>query len=747
MFSFNKHIFFSALTVVVLAVLVCFRFFGDIILHPDEFLFGPSGDGLKNYFTVAYQVIHGEGTWFNGMLYPYGDHLIYADGQPLLVKILKWFIDPEVNNGTQVIAVMNLLKIGSLVVTAWCVHRLLVWNYVSPWFAVPFALCIAFLSPQMARFIGHHALAYTCFIPMIWLLVESIDRYRFPWLMAAVSSILVLLSGFLHPYYVFIFAIFLGSILGWDILIKKFRLAKVENWAPRVFALIVPLILFMAYQKWVNPYTDRPASPSGTFHYMTTFQSIFIPVAEPFRSLFNSYFFRIFIPGSWEGEAYIGMVASFTAFVSLFAMVKRAIKRKWKVLTHPVLPPSLKAAFIPGIITLLFSLGLFHQLGLQWLSEFITPLKQFRSLGRVAWIFYYVFSVWTVYHLYIMFRYFRSAGKGKYTFHACVMVGLCAFLWMLDAIVNIKFNKEKILNPIAHESFTDHYANQWRSAGVRLEDHQAILPLPLNLVGSEKIGLIDGKRSLVHSMRGSFSTGIPILGGAMSRTSFDVTEKSAQLVADPLIPKMILDDMNPEKKLLLLRSDEKLTDHEIHWIENASLLYENPEYQLYSITIDQIKSMFSQKNFVSDSIEKFNGNPYLHVRWGSVKEKDRLWGANAYSITAGEPILDTVFEQPDTLILSFWIKVAVEESNLPNRSFFVDGLRKTVRRTDRNPNLFDGWLLTSDTLVAVAQKNYQFALQSNSSTVSRVMLRKMSENVFHEETGKTYFNNIPLEQK
>ena len=252
---FNKQVFFSALVVIVLAVLVCFRFFGDVILHADEFLFGASGDGLKNYFAVAFQVIHGEGSWFTGMLYPYGDLLVFADGQPLLTEVLSWFIEPDVNNGTQIIAIMNLLMLGSLVATAWCIHRLLVWNYVNPWFAVPFSITIAFLSPQVARFIGHYALAYIFFVPMGWLLIAGFSRTKWPWIWALVVSTVVLLFGFLHPYYLFIFVIFLGATVGWEVLINKLQFKKVKYLLARGFTILAPLVLFMAYQKWVDPYT------------------------------------------------------------------------------------------------------------------------------------------------------------------------------------------------------------------------------------------------------------------------------------------------------------------------------------------------------------------------------------------------------------------------------------------------------------------------------------------------------------
>ncbi|MCB0755526.1 MAG: hypothetical protein KDB98_08040, partial [Flavobacteriales bacterium] len=185
---FNRQVFLSATVVVLMAIAICFRFFGEIILHPNEFLFGADGDGLKNYYSIAYQVIHGDGLWFNGMLYPYGDHIIFADGQPLLTKVLGWFVDGDASNGGSVIGIMNLLMIFSLVVCAWCVHRLLVWNLVGPWFSVPFALCIAFLSPQVLRFPGHYALGYTFFVPLGWLLIAAFTRYKLPWITALAAS-------------------------------------------------------------------------------------------------------------------------------------------------------------------------------------------------------------------------------------------------------------------------------------------------------------------------------------------------------------------------------------------------------------------------------------------------------------------------------------------------------------------------------------------------------------------------------
>lgn len=742
MFKINRQVFFSALAVIVLAIGVCFRFFGEIVLHPDEFLFGPAGDGLKNYFTVAYQVIHGDGLWFEGMLYPYGDYLTFADGQPLLTKILQFFVEPNVNNGPTIIAIMNLLMIGSLVLTAWCVHRLLIWNYVNPWFAVPFSITIAFLSPQVARFVGHYALGYTFFVPMSWLLIASFSRSKWPWLIALLTSAFVFAFGYLHPYYLFIFVIFLGAILGWELIVKRFKVAKVGQLIPRLFTLIVPLVVFMVLQNSVDPYTDRPTSPGGLFSFMTTFQTVFTPVHEPMFSLFHSYFFRLFTPGSWEGHSYVGLVATITGFASLLALLKRAQRRGLKVFTHPVLPPVLRSAFIPSILVLLFAMGVFHHLGLYQLSELIKPIKQFRSLGRIAWIFYYVFAVWVVYHLYVLFRYFQSVLSGKFRFHISFVVALCAFVWMLESIVNIKYHKAQMLNRNAVESFSDNYVSNWKNSGLNPEEYQAILPLPLQLIGSEKIGLENGHISLLHSMKAAFSSGLPIIGGAMSRTSMRVTEQTAQLVSDSLFHRGILDDMSDDLKLLLLQSEEPLNHEENRLTTLGKKVFECDDYTLYSVSPNEIKQLYPQLSIRPDST-RINQANYRKPSSFQMDE-ETLWGAESFQVEAGSVLLDSTFNKNELLNLSYWMEVDPDEELLPGRRYTINESELSLPQVGANANIKDGWLLVSQPIEVKKGEHHVYSIAARKGVISRIMIREANEKIMHNEGETIFVNNVPL---
>ena len=53
---------------------------GNILFKLNEVQMDRSGDGFKNYFAFAWQYKHEDGLFFEGMQYPYGDLLAYADG-------------------------------------------------------------------------------------------------------------------------------------------------------------------------------------------------------------------------------------------------------------------------------------------------------------------------------------------------------------------------------------------------------------------------------------------------------------------------------------------------------------------------------------------------------------------------------------------------------------------------------------------------------------------------------------------
>ena len=56
--------------------------FRDVLFNT-RVLTSLGGDGTKNLYTFLYHILYEKGTWFHGMNYPYGEHLVFTDAQPL----------------------------------------------------------------------------------------------------------------------------------------------------------------------------------------------------------------------------------------------------------------------------------------------------------------------------------------------------------------------------------------------------------------------------------------------------------------------------------------------------------------------------------------------------------------------------------------------------------------------------------------------------------------------------------------
>src|SRR6478752_5259727 len=70
-------------------ILYCLYLF-PIFLNLNSTLSSITLDSIKNYYTFVYNIRHDSFNFeFNGMNYPFGEHVVYTDCQPLLGFILK----------------------------------------------------------------------------------------------------------------------------------------------------------------------------------------------------------------------------------------------------------------------------------------------------------------------------------------------------------------------------------------------------------------------------------------------------------------------------------------------------------------------------------------------------------------------------------------------------------------------------------------------------------------------------------
>ena len=76
-------------------VIVAF-FYGRILLSPNQYMFGTTGDAIKNYYTYAYYISHNDSyTNFEGMNYPYGESFLYTDCHPILASAASFLLQKK----------------------------------------------------------------------------------------------------------------------------------------------------------------------------------------------------------------------------------------------------------------------------------------------------------------------------------------------------------------------------------------------------------------------------------------------------------------------------------------------------------------------------------------------------------------------------------------------------------------------------------------------------------------------------
>ena len=228
----NKNIW----TLVTIAFAICLTAvtLKHFVTSPWRVVGELGGDGAKNNFTYLYQCMYGSGYWFTGMNYPYGEHIVYTDGQPVLSVLLSHFKNVTAGNA---LAVMWLLIDLSYVLSVFFIYKILTHFRVGPLVAMLFAGLITIFSPQLFRIQGHYALAYACVIPMVfyWLIrYHQQARARF----AVYLFIAGCFFAFIHLYYIAMMLIWImGYTMGYFIFTRAALLQKIKHVAPLLISV------------------------------------------------------------------------------------------------------------------------------------------------------------------------------------------------------------------------------------------------------------------------------------------------------------------------------------------------------------------------------------------------------------------------------------------------------------------------------------------------------------------------------
>ncbi len=611
----TKNDLYGSILIIILTALLIWLTLGNMIFSLNKVSFAKGGDGAKGYYSSQYHVQHDEGiTHFNGMNYPFGEHIFFTDCQPHITIAIKLTKDTVFDISDKTIGIINSLMLVSLIFGALFLYLIFRKCRIPHLPAILFSLIIIFLSPQIQRMSGHFSLAYLSHIPgTIWFLILFYEKKNLKtslWLF--IWGIFIALT---HFYFFGIYAMLL--LLFWLYAFFNKRFLMLAIWKKIGFVLLqigLPLLLIWLFLLTDNV-VDRPGTPWGFLHYRAFPESVFLPFHKPYGQWVTQIFNTGYI--DWEGLNYMGVITTlFTLFV-IIKVIVRLMKRQWtkvfNICNHPLLNLFLWASFL----SLLYSFGLPYILNMEGILRYLGPIKQMRGIARFSWLFYYIMFILAVITV------DRITKKSK-TIIRYSIFALLTIIGSIEAYFNINGHREAINN--SFPSITIHETVMQNN-----DKYQAIVLLPYVHIGSENIWLSDGEELFSPAFVYSLKTGIPITSVLMSRTSLSQTWQQITPFYYHTGAAEILKKYN-EKSLLIIARNDTVTLKPVykHIIRSATKLETNETWSLYSISFDNYKAAIStnkkslsevrnhllneaiwQKNGKDTIIDKFNRNAYI----------------------------------------------------------------------------------------------------------------------------------------
>lgn len=560
-----------------------------IVINPGSIVLEMGGDSIKNYFSFIQHAKHGDWFSFSGMNYPYGENIIYADGQPLLSILLQRL---GVSDYNIILSVLHLaMALGMFLCIVYC-YKVFTYFKVHPLFAIVAACIIPIASPQLIRVMGHFGLSYMCIVPMLFywsVKYNSNSKLLYPVIIFIAGSIFSLL----HPY---LAALAIMWVIFYVVAYFLSAKATLKGKFLHVLPMILVIILIVAFVKTTIAITDdvidRSTYPYGIFSDCTTYISLFTSNWSPIWTaiLGENY------PGSrTEGTGYPGLVVLLIVTIAIITIITRAIRRQ------KVLSITSDSGFKPvWLLMALFSIILAHGAPLIWMPsivDYVAALRQFRTLGRFIWIFYYIA---TIYSVILLYAYYVKYREKRRKISAVLVLILPILFWFWEAKPNVDvlhkrqksagYNYDFVFSKKKYNPDWSRFLDQY---GYRRSDFQAIMTLPFFHIGSEKLWIYEGNAWMCTiAIQASLQLDLPIIGVHMSRTSWSQTFEQVKLLSGPYSDKSILDSLPNSKPIMLICGNESSIDDDIASLIRLSDsigLY-NETQRVYALYPDKLKS-------------------------------------------------------------------------------------------------------------------------------------------------------------
>ncbi|HYG14170.1 MAG TPA: hypothetical protein VEC12_00350 [Bacteroidia bacterium] len=705
--------------------IVILLFYGKLVVNPNSYLFSSGGDGIKNYYTFAWHINYDSSyTHFRGMNYPYGEHVVFTDNQPLISNAARFVNTNIVEIGNYAVGINNILLFVGLLAAIGILYKIFHALTRNTWFAVAAAVVIGMMSPQIDRFDGHFALAYCFVVPLfIWW------SYKFfqdtPWRLSFAMSVTLLALLFIHVYYLVIIAPLL--LLFWLFFIaKKDSDITVLKAIPHIIVqIILPFGLYFLWLKITDTFTDRPAQPYGIVEYAAYWEGLLLPLDyEYFKPLKQALGVR---KVSVETIAYAGLPVLLFILWGVFYGIPRLFRKN--TATAEFIEPSYNSRFLNAL--LYSAIGVFvyaaffpYLFNIPSISKYLGLLKQFRSLGRLLWVVFYGLNIFAFVYIFNKTREKRN--------------------WLPWAMLVVLAIEATVFNIQTRKIIESPYRQlSWIPKEITPDKYNSIIPIPFFHEGSENIGYVPKADTIVgEAMLLSWQTGIPLQAVKMSRTSLSQTLKQLEFAYEVTkVPSLLSDTTKPY--LILHYIPEK---EGIPYLSELTPIAQTDSFSLYEVTPDKLAGLINK--YVLDRINSSILN--TAILFFTEFEKPSKWsyregGSLMYHSGDTVNLMDTVFPIQDSVTVSFWIYAHME--GLPQLKLLIE-TEKGLERV-HVPNyvkaVTDDWMLVEYFYKPVKGKVKAKLIKEGTGRelvyIDNLLIRNKGANLVKQENGEVMFNN------
>ncbi len=567
----NHIILWSVVIIQAFLVSVGFQ---KVVFDGQHQLFMDSYDGMRNYFAYHEYIIQGKSDTpflFEKMNYPFGDYIFYTDNTPLIAVPLKWFSENIYDLSTVDLqffhwffTVMMLLSSVFLYLTG----KVFIKN---KWLIVVFSIAMPWISPQIMRLgNGHFGLGLTvCIFAVLYGLVKLYQFYptnqRKAIIVALGIVVTIILSSFLHLYFLIIDGVFVGYFcLFWAITQRN---SKIDFLKIGGLGLGIPLVsLGVVYGtiRSIDTYYFQRSNAANGF-YKKALNVKFDAYYQPYDFSTIPSFLPTPLELHYEQFAYLGAFAVYT-FAIFFILL--TIK-KWRksILTTYLFQTRthllIGLLLLSGLGCLWISFGIYAQFfgdhlrfdnwlnPFYWLADIAPQVTHFRSMGRFNWVFFIVFN------LSLLFWLDQYAQRNKGWLKRILIVVL-PILLIIDTVDMVRWHHnlgaQQPLNNSEELTNIDQLLKN-----ININEYQAILPLPYYHSSCEDynytIDAVDDKWCTTTFQFSTF-TDLPLMASKMGRTPLDQTHALFDIFLNYEIPTLITNKLSPKPILVLYKNNE-----------------------------------------------------------------------------------------------------------------------------------------------------------------------------------------------